>query len=113
MLSDRERHELALIEQGLAAADRRFADSFRTGSRTDQRRWPIRALLGFGVFVLVVAVVTGADGLFLQGLVFVGGGIAWSRWRAGRARRADEAAAPRPRGGARPDGTPPGGSRAV
>lgn len=88
MLSDRERRELAMIEQGLSADDGRFVDGFRTtraarGRR--QHRWPVRALIGFGILLVVVGLLTGAGGLFMQGLLFGGAGLGWSRWRARRA----------------------------
>jgi hypothetical protein len=112
MLSDRERKQLADIEQALVAADRRLAATFRSGAPPTERRWPVRALLGFGVLLLVVALLTGADGLFLQGLLCLGGGLAWRRWRA-RSRVAAGSTVADPARGARPDGTPPGGFRPV
>jgi hypothetical protein len=86
MLSEYEQRELAAIEQGLAEEDRRLAASFRprgTGAATPwfRRRWMSRALLGFGVMLLVVGVLASADGLFVQGLLFGGGGVLWMRWQ--------------------------------
>jgi hypothetical protein len=107
MLSDREREQLAGIEQALVAGDRRLAATLRSGPARE-RRWPVRALLGFGVFLLVVALLTGADGLFLQGLLCLGGGYAWRRWRVARSRGADPSTVADPARGAKPDGTPPG-----
>ena len=105
MLSDRERQELALIEEGLRAEDRRFADAFRSGPRARRaRRWPARALLAFGVFVVVVGVLTSTATLVIQGIVCVGGGIGWMRWQAVQAARAAMADGVVPRPGARPDG---------
>ena len=112
MLSDRERKQLAGIEQALAADDRRLAAALGPGAASG-RRWPVRALLGFGVFLLVVALLTGADELFLQGLLCLGGGYAWRRWRATRSRAADPSADADPARRAKPDGTPPGGFRPV
>ena len=113
MLSDRERKQLADIEQALVAGDRRLAATFRSGAPPTERRWPVRALLGFGVLLLVVALLTGADGLFLQGLLCLGGGFAWRRWRAARSRDATASTVADPARGARPDGTPPGWFRPV
>ena len=113
MLSDRERQQLADIEQALMAGDRRLAATFRSGAPPTGRRWPVRALLGFGVLLLVVALLTGADALFLQGLLCLGGGFAWRRWRAARSRATDGSTAADPARGARPDGTPPGWFRPV
>jgi len=105
MLSDREQQELALIEEGLRAEDRRFADGFRSGPRVRRtRRWPARALLAFGVLVVVVGLLTSTATLILQGMVCVGGGIGWMRWQAFQAARAALADGAVPRPGARPDG---------
>jgi len=113
MLSDRERKQLADIERALLAGDRRLAATFRSGAPPTQRRWPVRALLGFGAFLLVVALLTGADALFLQGLLCLGGGFAWRRWRATRSRGGGGSPVVDPARGARPDGTPPGWFRPV
>jgi hypothetical protein len=82
MLSNHERRELARIEQGLAAEDRRFTQvlsAFRGGGEAGRRRWPARAVTGFGILVLVAGLVAGADaGLILQGLVITAVGVAWS-----------------------------------
>jgi len=112
MLSDREREQLAAIEQSLMADDRRLAASLSAVPVRRERRWPQRALLGFGVFLLVIAVLTGADGLFLQGLLCIGGWFGWRRWQARRRPDTDPAVNDPPRG-ARPDGTPPGWFRPV
>ena len=80
MLSEHDRHELALIEERLRSDDRHFADAFhagRPGSRRD-RRWARRALLGFGVFMLMVGLAAGAADVFAQGLLAVGAGIVWT-----------------------------------
>ena len=81
MLSDRERQELAAIERLLTAGDRRLAAALRSGWPIRERRWPSWALLGFGAFVLVTGVVTGADMLFVQGLFFLFAGLVWRHWR--------------------------------
>lgn len=113
MLSDREREELARIEQGLVGSDRRLAAAFRSGAPPAPRRWPVRALLGFGAFLLVVAVLTGADGLFLQGLLCLTAGLVWRRWQARRARAEGGTAPADPARGDRTDGSPPGWFRPV
>lgn len=112
MLSDREREQLARIEQALVADDRRLAATLGATAPRAERRWPQRALLGFGVLLLVVAVLTGADGLFLQGLLCLAGWFGWRRWQA---RTRPEAGSPvdDPPRGARPDGSPPGWFRPV
>jgi hypothetical protein len=110
MLNDRERRVLAMIEQGLRADECRFVDALRTsraGRARRQHRWPIRALVGFGILLVVVGLLTAAGGLFMQGLLFGAAGVAWSRWRTRRA-----AVAPPGRGPdqsiPRPGQTPPG-----
>lgn len=112
MLSDSERHELALIEQGLQADDRRFAARFGPAPRTGRRRrWPVRATAGFGALLVLVGLLTSTDSLFLQGVLFLAVAVGWSRWRAAQEDRAGAAdAAARP-SDARPDGSPPGGFR--
>jgi hypothetical protein len=112
MLSDREREQLAAIEEALRSEDRRLAASLSAAPPRRDRRWLLRALLGFGVFLLVIAVLTGADGLFLQGLLCVGGWFGWRRWQARHRPDAGSPVADPPRG-ARPDGTPPGWFRPV
>lgn len=109
MLSNRELQELALIEEGLRAEDRRFAAGFeKEPARVRTRRWPARALLAFGVFVVVTGVLTSTETLVMQGLVCVAAGVGWMRWQAVRAARAAVAGGVAPRPGARPDGPPPG-----
>ena len=113
MLSDREREQLAGIEQALVTDDRRLAATFRTGTPPRERRWPLRALAGFGVFLLVIAVLTATDGLFLQGLLCLAIWYGWRRWRAARARAGTRSGVADPEHPARPDGTPPGWFRPV
>ncbi len=84
MLSDHERRELALIEQGLET-DPRLAASLAEVPR--RRRWPIRLLTIFGVLLILIGLLTGAGGLVLQGLLAAGAGVAWSRWRTWQAAR--------------------------
>jgi hypothetical protein len=84
MLSDHERRELALIEQGLEA-DPRLAASL--GGHRRQRRWLIRLLTGLGILLIVTGLLTSTGGLVLQGLLAVGGAVAWSRWRVWRTAR--------------------------
>jgi hypothetical protein len=115
MLSDRERRELAMIEHGLRADDRRFVDAFRTARAArgrPQHRWPVRALIGFGILLVVVGLVTGADELFMQGLLYGGAGVAWSRWRARRAAAEPPGGGPR-QPSPRPGPRPPEGFRPV
>jgi hypothetical protein len=110
MLSDRERRELAAIEEDLTAGDRRFAETFSTApSAGRRRRWPVRTLLGFGVFLLVVGILTDAEEIVLQGLACLGGGLGWAHWRAAHPLAGNGPGGSGPLPGARPDGLPPGG----
>ena len=88
MLSDHERRELSLIEQGLEGDPRLAASLAQVGRR---RRWPVRLLAGFAVLLIVTGLLTGAGALVLQGLVAGGACVAWSRWRSRRAARTDRA----------------------
>jgi DUF3040 family protein len=108
MLSDREQQELQRIEEALKADDKRFAQGLRRGPRIDKtRRWPARALLGFGIALIVIGALTSAAPLILEGILFTGIGVAWIRWQAVRAGRANGNGHPvRPAG--RPDGPNPG-----
>jgi hypothetical protein len=110
MLSDRERHVLAMIERGLSADDRRFVAAFRTGQagRRGPSRWVIPALVGFGILLVVVGVLTGTGGLFMQGLLFGGAGVAWSRWRARRAAAGPSSGGYLRQASRRPGQIPPG-----
>lgn len=114
MLSDREQQELARIEEALEAEDRRFADGLRKGPQIGRaRRWPARALLGFGVAVLVLGALASAGMLVLQGIVLTGAGVAWVRWQAARAVRNDGATGFPARPQAHPDGPPTGRGQPV
>lgn len=105
MLSDHERRELGLIEDGLAD-DRRLVDVLGGDRRVRHRRWQVRALIGFGSLLLTIGIVTGAGMLVLQGLLIGGVGIAWSRWRALRG-AAGSTGSDRERSSPRPFGPPP------
>jgi hypothetical protein len=108
MLSDREQQELQRIEEALKADDKRFAQGLRRGPRIDKtRRWPVRALLGFGITLIVIGALTSSAPLILEGILFTGIAVAWIRWQAMRAARANGHGRPvRPAG--RPDGPNPG-----
>ena len=83
MLNERESRMLDMIERGLCAEEHRFVEAFRatTAGRERQRRLPARALVAFGILLVVLGVMTDTGGLFLQGLLFGTAGVAWSRWR--------------------------------
>lgn len=114
MLSDRERHELTLIEEGLRSSDRRFADGFETRPKPPRgrRRWAV-ALLAFGVFCAVMGVLTSTEMLVVQGLTGIAAGVGWLRWQAVRAARAVVGGDGDDRPGARPDGPPAGRGQAA
>jgi len=79
MLNEHDQRELSLIEQRLCSDDRRLVDTFRTArpGSSRSRRWASRALVSFGAFTLLVGLVAGAAGVFLQGLLVLGSGIGW------------------------------------
>src|SRR3954451_6403432 len=108
MLSDREREQLAGIEQALVTGDRRLAATFRSGRPPRERRWPLRALAGFGVFLVVVAVLTSNDMLFVQGVLCLAIWFGGRRCRTVRAGARARAGISDPEHPARPDGPPPG-----
>jgi Protein of unknown function (DUF3040) len=104
MLSDREQQELQRIEEALKADDKRFAQGLRRGPRIDKtRRWPARALLGFGITLIVIGALTSAAPLILEGILFTGIATGWIRWQTVRAGRANGNGRP-----VRPDGPSPG-----
>jgi hypothetical protein len=105
MLSDHERRELGRIEDGLAG-DRWLVDVLDGDGRAGRRRWPIRALVCFGILLLSIGILTAGGMLVLQGLLIGGAGIAWSRWRVWRS-RPRSTGADRERSSPRPFGPPP------
>jgi hypothetical protein len=114
MLSDREQRELARIEESLRAEDKHFAMGLRKGPRIDRtRRWPSRALLGFGIALIVIGALTSAESLILQGILFTGIGVAWIRWQIARAARAAGPGGLPARPAGRPDGPTPGRGQPV
>lgn len=114
MLSDREQRELARIEEGLKAEDKRFGRGFGQGPRIDRtRRWPARSLLGFGLTLIVIGALTSAESLILQGILFTAIGVAWVRWQLTRATRADGPGGLPARPAGHPDGPTPGRGQPV
>jgi Protein of unknown function (DUF3040) len=114
MLSDREQRELARIEEGLTAEDKRFGQSLRKGPRIDRtRRWPARSLLGFGIALIVIGALTSAESLVLQGILFTGVAVAWIRWQGVRAARAAGPGGMPARPAGHPDGPTPGRGQPV
>lgn len=114
MLSDREQRELARIEEGLKAEDKRFGRGLSKGPRIDRtRRWPARSLLAFGVALIVIGALTSAESLVLQGILFTGIGVAWVRWQSVRAARADGPGGLPARPAGHPDGPTPGRGQPV
>jgi hypothetical protein len=114
MLSEREQRELQRIEEALRAEDKRFGQGLRKGPRIDRtRRWPARALLGFGIALIVIGALTSAESLVLEGILFTGIAVAWIRWLAVRAARASGPGGSPIRPAGRPDGPPPGHGQPV
>jgi hypothetical protein len=86
MLSDRERQEFSLIEQGLRA-DSRFAASFPGRRRPPLHLRPgvVRTSIAIGLLIALSGFLLGAGGLFLQGTLLAGTGYGWWLWRGKRA----------------------------
>jgi DUF3040 family protein len=86
MLSDRERQELGLIEEGLRD-DIRLPSSWPDGPR---RRPPylrvglVRAAVVSGLAIALSGLVCGAAGLFFQGVLVAGVCAGWWLWRGKR-----------------------------
>ena len=80
MLSEHERRQLSLIEQGLRDDDGRFVASFRRRRSAPRQRWWARALLTLGLLLVALGLLTLSATLVLEGLMVVGVGVAWSRW---------------------------------
>jgi Protein of unknown function (DUF3040) len=109
MLSDREQRELQRIEEALKAGDKRFVRGLRRGPTIDHtRRWPARALLGFGITLILVGALTSAESLILEGVLFTGIAVAWIRWQVARAARSDGFGGRPVRPAGHPDGPTPG-----
>jgi Protein of unknown function (DUF3040) len=77
MLSDHEQRELAMIKEGLAD-DRRLVEVLGGDGPAPSRNRRIRALVGFGILLLVVGLVCGDGRLFLERLLIGSAGLAWS-----------------------------------
>jgi hypothetical protein len=80
MLSERERRQLATIEQDLARGDPGLSALF-TGL-AGRQRWLLHArwTVGVGVVLMVIAVPLSLDAVFAQGLAAAFLGAAWWTW---------------------------------
>jgi hypothetical protein len=76
MLSNHERRELARIEQGLRE-DPDWREPRGMGRTPWWRRWGIRLLAGFSVFLMMIGVVTTDGDLLLQGVLMMGASCGW------------------------------------
>ena len=83
MLSDHERQELAQIETRLAD-DRRLAGVLGAGRTARRRRWPVRALIVFGILLLVLGILADDGTLALEGTVISTVGFIWYYLRSRR-----------------------------
>ena len=85
MLSERERQELALIEQNLQD-DSRLAASFLDGRKPPLhlRRGVVRAAVVTGLLIALSGLLLGVAELFFQGALLAGGGYGWWTWRGKR-----------------------------
>ncbi len=82
MLSDRERQELALIEEGLRD-DSRLVASFQDGRRRPlhRRAGIVRAAVVLGLILTVGGLILDAAAVTLQGLLLAGVSYVWWRWK--------------------------------
>jgi hypothetical protein len=85
MLSQHERRQLDLIEQGLRQDHPRWRGLQDRAGAGWQHPVVLRGLLGFAVLLMLTGVLTGTVELFVQGLLIAGvpGGLwLWKRARA-------------------------------
>ena len=78
MLSERERRELADIEEGLETSDPGLS-ALLTDPR-GRRLLYARLMTGFGVLLMVAGVLLSLDEAFMQGLVLASAGASWWAW---------------------------------
>lgn len=77
MLSNHERRELARIEQGLREDPDWREPHGMVGRIPWWRRWGIRLLSGFAVFLMLLGVITTDGDLLLQGVLMMGAACGW------------------------------------
>jgi Protein of unknown function (DUF3040) len=82
MLSERERHELEIIERDLSSSDPRLSALLTRRLKRRMRRELVysRSLVAFGVLVIVTAVLLSLDEAFVEGLVLASVGVCWWAW---------------------------------
>ena len=95
MLSDHEQRELDMIKQGLAD-DQQLVEVLGGDAPIPSRTKWIRAVVSFGILLLVLGALCGDGRLVLEGLLIGSAGIAWSWWRRWRAAKAARRAAATP-----------------
>ncbi|HZB19014.1 MAG TPA: DUF3040 domain-containing protein [Blastococcus sp.] len=85
MLSERERQELALIEESLRD-DSRLAASFLDVRKPPLhlRRRVVRAAIIAGLLIALSGLLLDAAGLVFQGALLAGGSYGWWAWRGKR-----------------------------
>ena len=77
MLSNYERRELARIEQALRE-DPDWREPHGLAARHPWwRRWGIRLLSGFSVFLMLIGIITTDGNLLLQGVLMMGASCGW------------------------------------
>src|SRR4051794_21324603 len=82
MLSDYEKRELALIEQGLQDDPRCMRSLRWLKDPLSRHLWKVRAAIGFGVFVLLAGMILNSGALVAQGgLIVVAVGVGWLHLR--------------------------------
>ncbi|HET7415869.1 MAG TPA: DUF3040 domain-containing protein [Arthrobacter sp.] len=80
-LSERERHELSMLEEQLKSEDPKLARALSTGEVRPVAN-PLALLMALGAIVLIAGVAASAVILSLTGIMLAAAGITWriSRW---------------------------------
>lgn len=79
MLSERERRQLATIEEDLETSDPGLS-ALLTGPGGRRRLLYARSMVAFGVLLMVAGVLLSLDASFMQGLVLASAGASWWAW---------------------------------
>ncbi|WP_162144866.1 DUF3040 domain-containing protein [Arthrobacter castelli] len=81
-LSERERHELSMLEEQLKSEDPRLSRALSTGKARDPATAPFAFLMALGAIVLIAGVAASSVILSLAGIFLAAAGITWriSRW---------------------------------
>ncbi|GAB3266841.1 DUF3040 domain-containing protein [Arthrobacter pigmenti] len=81
-LSERERHELSMLEEQLKSEDPKLAQALSAGELRNAATGALFFLMALGIVILIAGVAASAVILSLSGIVLVAAAITWmvSRW---------------------------------